>query len=506
MKLLDDLPSGIGEMNWYVYKPLSDCIGHLFRNHPSNFIVHAYRCSCGTTQIIIHQEKRQTYQCSSCGNDRFHDYTLISTFDKELLINLPYAPIIEYGYGRYSAQLYLNLPVTIDLTQEKIVFEKQKIYEVQIDIQGNSSFDYRYRPTQFVQNKLSRELIRHIWNERKSILYNWESVEFDDAAPFRQRVIVETLLRYYNIFDAEFFFWNYRDNDRIRNLLSSSNNLQNALLQLSGNHPKSVKRSLFRRYQLQRYYDDSFDPLLPYIVIHLFRDPNHICTILDDLKTTLTFEEARISHTLFLTEQDLKRYKEQEHQQDRIRDPFNFLLDFFLFLRKHYSEKECMHYIKNISTQTEYWRDTCRMYIESTFFIKELFTKSKLTIRDLHDEFIHCTHLDHLCTNVIFNYEPLFQKAQGNVAEYIFKLPQSAFELKEWAVTLHNCMTSYANAIHLRQTTIYGIFFEDRLLYGIEIANGVIVQMNGYKNHPVTDTIRTMVERWAATAFGNKST
>ena len=137
--------------------------------------------------------------------------------------------------------------------------------------------------------------------------------------------------------------------------------------------------------------------------------------------------------------------------------------------------------------------------------IRRFFRKIKLTVDNLHDEIINSSQYleNKLLTTAKFSYEKDYVSACGVENGLEFQLPMSGAVLREWAHLLQNCMEGYTIPIKKRTTTIFGVFKEDQLYYGVEISDGEIMQMSGKYNEDVPEYDSQVIIDWTEKYFGH---
>jgi len=135
--------------------------------------------------------------------------------------------------------------------------------------------------------------------------------------------------------------------------------------------------------------------------------------------------------------------------------------------------------------------------------IKSYFVKVTLSIKNLHDEIIRCTFYEENSTlnSVEFLYEPKYEQACILMDDLEFKLPPSYTVLHQWATTLHNCIAGYTYDIQNRQSTIFGVFKDDKLCYVVEVYDDEIQEMSGKYNADVSEDDQPKIKRWIEKSF-----
>ena len=208
--IIDDLQVGFGKNSWYINVPLYSC-RNLFEGEDTSFQVQAFACKCGKQHIYITKtnENKILYICQNCKNSYFFNTNHHTNKYNDLLINIDEEPVLsitkEYAY----ADLYINLPVNIDLSKNEIIFEKKKVYRLRICLNGGEE---RHQETHImtsdVVSSTYNKLLSFIdQNYLSSKLNNYNSLHMEKRTPPQFRKAVTYFLKYPLFNDAEFLSW-----------------------------------------------------------------------------------------------------------------------------------------------------------------------------------------------------------------------------------------------------------------------------------------------------------
>ena len=274
--------------------------------------------------------------------------------------------------------------------------------------------------------------------------------------------------------ELDFFFWG-----NFRSFHKSSIKYPTVMQMLdhiyNNRKEKSIKRSCFQSYH--KAIIEHYNPKADYLFSRLIEDPNHLR------------EYIAIDH----------RIKNQLFDDIRAEE----VASFFTFLKRHYADKSIKKLWIGLALGTVRGgivRDTIKMFSDESMqeVIERHFCKPAPDFEVLHEEFIRLNRLRKIGKRgrLDFGYHPNDIKAQAEIDDYSFKLPQTVYLLDEWARKLHNCMFSYSNAIKDRRTVIYGVFVQDTLKYAIEIKGDRIVQALGVSNSSIGAEDREVIGRW----------
>jgi len=127
----------------------------------------------------------------------------------------------------------------------------------------------------------------------------------------------------------------------------------------------------------------------------------------------------------------------------------------------------------------------------------------------IHDHLFHIENIrEELLENKPFNYKKHYLNATGlweNDLEFI--LPKESKTLCKWAITLNNCLCSYRDRVHDKQSFIFGIFKNNHLQYAIELDHqDRIIQASGQHNSEVPEKVSQNIHAWHKAYFKNKKT
>jgi len=486
-------------LSWKITQSLDTTGDHLFYNVvKTDYTVAGYLCACGHHEILLTSlEQKLEYRCPECDNTSFydansahtsfgyfidgrlkyHDYYEYDHYDypygKKLFTiallessNIP----IEYGYAisndghgnlTVSYRTLDLIPKTIDFARKKIISQSIDLYAFTLHHDGSTTerhclLDYDYQ----MFATLKRHLNQYLNTNKNS--FNLPPTDknfrigYQDIAFFAKHPWLK---------EFDFCFW-----EDVHQLPKEDATVQSALeYLLKGRNEKSIKKALYENYckQLQTY--DCFKSTLINTVIETIKDPNFIAKL---FKQNLHFEGITVA---------------EEH----------YLKQLIFFLQKHYSEKQIVSFLQTID-KSYLLIDLLREFIYIKEDLEELFTKTKCTLRSLHDEFVECSMKNR--NRQIFNENITYlhgqAKAKAKISRYYVKLPHTGGELFEWAQDLHNCLSGYFEEIRDNKTTIYGFFNEYSIEFAVEISNKRIIQASGVCNKKLTDTQNEALNIW----------
>ncbi len=162
--ILDDLRVGFGENSWNINLPLSSC-RNLFEKEDLDFRVQAFVCKCGETDICVtHQrDKASSYVCPQCDNSQFYTMERISNKYGDLLVNIENDAELLIDQGYAYAKVYLDIPNTIDLPANKVIFDKKLVYELRIKLEsGDEKHTDIYKVSPDVMQVTHMALLKYI--------------------------------------------------------------------------------------------------------------------------------------------------------------------------------------------------------------------------------------------------------------------------------------------------------------------------------------------------------
>lgn len=467
-KLKDDLPSGIGKNSWYIQKPLEKCNG-LFKNEKNEFIVHAFACKCGYTQIYINSLKHITHHCQMCSNNYFYTIANIADNSNTLLVNIELKPNLEKLKDGYKASFFLDVPIDIDINSTKLIYKKEKIYTIDISAQGEEKFYYKYTLSGYIKEYTEELFYKYIFNDIKKKLQNSNQLNFEQLKASEKKEIVSYFVKYPSLSDVSSYFWLRKSDTALVDWYCEQSTPYEALLTLANRKEKSIKRALFNFYTEKMNYKN-FDPMMIVVICRIFEDSNIVCQLLED--TSISFGKQ---YTNYKTK---------------------YMLDLFKFLKLYYNKYELAKFIQEINTNFKLFEDIYNMYNFQTNSLASYFTKVKVSLKNIHDEFMIAGYRHYISSKYIFEYKDLYKDAciKTNTLEY--KLPFTGEELSSWSIKLNNCLFSYAENIYKRHSIIYGVFKKKELVYALEIYNENIVQAVKHSNLPIQSKDMELITDW----------
>jgi hypothetical protein len=449
-------------------------------NIENNYKSYVYVCHCRKTNTLI-DDSIKDYKCS-CGNSNFlnideakldfNKFTSYYYFNKKIRIEFEYNYKIDILNNKVQAICFIKIPIQIDKKNNKLKYEEIVIASA-VPNKTNKV------------DKVPKEYSKEIEIKLKNMIVKVEEFEkfieiklSRNGSKVRQKEIY-FFLNHINLKEKEFINWKNAD------LLVGENlTIQAALIELTNNKKyKSVKKAIFRNYQVQIQSSNTFNPLLNYLATSKIDDPNFIVELID---------MEYINNDKYLTNLDKTLF-----------------LEFSDFLIRNYSNKQVIHFFKNFDNFIKIdnnnfnraylvFQDILRQYHILKFNLDKEFEKVGCTPRKIHDQFakiINARKYKYLLDKKL-TYSTRELKAQIKIDDYIVKLPHNGAELHSWANTLHNCMASYLSEIENKQTVIYGFFIEDKIVFAVEIRNEQILQAYRAYNRNLMPNEQSVLSQW----------
>lgn len=484
-------------ISWAFTTQLDDVPQLFYGIIKTNYQLKAYACSCGNTHVIIgNNQDLDNYICEECGNENYLDthnnaiwYEPISNFlSDEILENLPIVVKWNKAKQQFNAQLIINVPQSIDLAKNEIIFSKKPLCEFNIsstetkeilyanfglkELQDSKPF-YSYFSQSELINKhkflstLKPKILNMILN------YNLFSLRKNIKCYCTHIEHIEFFIKQPYLKEFEFYKWK-----NLHLLPKRQLTIKDALeFVLHKRTEKSLKKAVFDNYKLQIEKYDSYNPLYHNLIAKYILDPN-IAT--------------RMASFDF--------YKHFEDRYYNTKD----LSIFMKYLIKHYTFKQIENLFISYSKQEIFWLNhTSSIFAQLNNEQQDNLDKIKpCRYNTIHDEIVayHRVHYP-VHTNKEFKYST-FQydenqlKGVTTINPYKVKLPQHWTELSQWSLALNNCLSSYWNKIQSKQSTVYGFFIDDEIKIAVEISNNKIMQAKSRHNKNLNEVDMSLVLEW----------
>ena len=456
-------------------------------------LAHNFICKCGQmdSQItIVSTIHHPDHRCSQCGNDHYLDSVAFLTDERMKYWSSFYWDYTPYMDERgWSISAVAKIPV-FDYPIQKIIMKEISIASISMMTNGTQRYTVDHSlisrrmvynggdTIQTIDNLIQKEIYQKLYDcitSHPGDLLGWIESEKTESLLLKKRLnLFSFFLVNRHLKELDFFFWG-----NFWSFQKSSRKYPTVTQMLDHIHnnrkEKSIKRSYFHSYH--KAIVEHYNPKADYLFSRLIEDPNHLR------------EYIAIDHQI----------KNQLFDDIRAED----VIAFFTFLKRHYADKSIKKLWIGLTLGTVRGgivRDTIRMFSDDSMqnVIERHFRKPAPNFDALHEEFIRLNRLRKIGKRgrLDFGYHPNDIKAQADMDDYSFKLPQTVYLLDEWARKLHNCMFSYSNAIKDRRTVIYGVFVQHTLKYAIEIKGDRIVQALGVSNSGIGAEDREVIDRW----------
>lgn len=274
------------------------------------------------------------------------------------------------------------------------------------------------------------------------------------------------VVNHYNLKDLKFMKWT-----NTNHLTNDEYSIESALESLAnGKEYKSVKKAIFDNYELQLNNYKEFNPNFINTVTSKIDDVNHIVLLLKKSLDNSYFEDDIL----------FSRF-------------FDFLLD-------RYSQKQVVSFFINIRTlhDEQNLRDSLLMYRTLKYYLDATVEKVKCSVGQIHIQFVKLSQkLEYKNMKLIkFQYSDTQLSFLKEIDKYNVRLPQNNHELFAWSNILSNCLASYDFKIESQQTTVYGFFIKNKLIFAVEIANNSIIQAYRKHNVPLNSFENGVLNKW----------
>jgi len=413
-----------------------------FKNDTYTKYYHNFFCQCNHTKRFvtdINQKDSPYYKCSKCGNEQFintQDFDIsggIGDFFEIFHWNTVKTETVSCWKVEYYYEIPRYFPTINSFKFEKKVFLSVAMYKLGINLfhkTVDNKFDYR----KFNFNK--DLLYKFFHKEPIEILYQlimsniptslkWLQNTHIDSYDIEERLhIIDFFLQHSHLKEIEFFHW---DLSLYMTKITVKYPTQLEMIHFIVNkrQEKIIKKIFYSQYERALNEEKKYNPTFDYIV----------------------------SQTIDNVDLVIQLYKIKSKYKNRIFFDEEKGIAFINFLKYYYTQKQIVKLLTLLTNEKlPLWLDTCRMlsfgFIQTS--LRKYFTKVKLSVKNLHDEVIRVTFLDHLLieNKEEFKYTDEELNRCSTVDTLMFKLPKTVEELNLWSKILHNCMFGYADMIH----------------------------------------------------------
>lgn len=495
---------------------------HLFSGVvKTGYKITAYICSCGDISFIIDKEHQESHVCQKCANSTFYDArgmlhhslnvecdfikTLsISTKkelyfedDREFLLHLYEidAPIdfffntLKINNDSLSLKneiylkdddtliihCYIDVPSSFDFGTSKVNYSKKSIYK--LSTHKNSKIDFLYElPLEFFDNNIEQIFQEQsIKYAKDNNIFNITSIkDFESLLFFEWSYFLEypflkerILFKHKNAIEVMYNNYNFSMDDFTLEKL-----LKNVLL---SREQKSIKKAVYKNWQNQLCYNDSYTSFFVMAFCETIEDVN-ILRRLIELDLELKYEQP-FSHTVF---KDFIVYLKRFYSQTQI---YNLMLEF-----KHMDNN-------SIFEDTVFAFETILGDDENI----EGFRKVACKAMAIHDEFVRSNifeirNYDYLGT--VFNYTKDELNNCIKTKGYVVVLPKNSIELNDYGYKLKNCLINYIYRILDKKSLVYCFIKDEKVQFAVEIVDNKICQASGVANTKLSYSEQQVLDKW----------
>lgn len=270
-----------------------------------------------------------------------------------------------------------------------------------------------------------------------------------------------------------FYFWEERE------IYEKYNSIEEAIDHiLNSRKEKSIRRAFYRHYDEIISNHLWFSAKADYIITRVFSDTNFITFLLSSYNKKEFFYEYKVENVLRCFEWLYQYYNEKEIIQmlfSKLRKG-----DRILTMRKS-NGKDLLKMLDRL--------------LEEKSISPDLF--KRVPVKKLHDTlsfYINYKMPSNKCT---YKYKEANLKKETNIKGLTFMLPNTNFELHDWAREMANCMFIKDSEIQDNSTAVYGVFKEGKLTYAVEIKNHIIAEAKAKHNKNIPDFDFATIELWA---------
>lgn len=479
-----------------------NALSSLFHDQDLSYVATCFRCSCGENHIFMEtlslESDGELYSCKRCGNWSFYEgenyvseatwyHSIQSLFPQEVLEDI--VPKIHYDETTQEiiCEIAIELPHTIDLVREKMLFRQKKLFELRITRNGeiiqktyvNFDLEAYFRKKQLYYDSYDHEdLIDHC--ELLS-LYKTRMLEIIKnkhvALPVRFAAECQSLkevaffLQYPHLGDYELIKWSevaLLPPDATKSLTQALDFV------MDGRKEKSFRKAIFSHYKTKMLLDKPFSFLIIQAVAKHIKDVN-------------------IALELFHLSFDFS----QAHDFDVVH--IQALLDTFMqFLTQRYSQRQIATLFRYYKKNEIFWLMDTMMMLHHVGAYLEHFPKTPCRMTKIHEaaQLHHRRMMYQSLANTTFSYDEKALQACDTLSNVSVMLPMSGLELYQWGEDLHNCLAGYDRFILDKTSVIYGFFEEETLCYAVEMRKHKVVQAKAKYNRDLTSKQLDIVIQW----------
>ena len=462
---------------------------HLFTNTiNTDYQINTFICNCGNNEFILsHKYDDIDYICDNCENTIFHnpnkaishtEYFLydfsnevsikdeygwrVNDYQRYLKNNLKLDVGIHHKNNTINSSLYFEVPFSIDFISKKIFTKRCTVLEYGLDAQNKLYTNYKIG---FKDDKLD------ILSDKLTEYVNNNSEVFNIPKNTKKSKTTISTIQFFNkhnhFKDYEFYLW-----ENSKKYHRTGISIEKALVSLSNRDEKSIRKVIFKNYELQIQFNNKYNHCLIEIFCKNFKDPNLVVQAIDLKIIDKNFDSVNI----------------------------DIISNLIVFLQSYYTDIQIIKALKVIKTSTDisFFIDMLNNFSAYDNSENDTFSKVKCNIKSLHDEFVKCSYSYH--HQKIWNKSLQYSKKEHSrcktIIEYEVRLPLTGSALLLWADTLHNCLSSYFSSIENNVTTVYGFFKNNIIEFAVEVVNDNIVQARGKYNMSLNKVQTDILSLW----------
>lgn len=490
--IFDDYQVGLGKNSWYIKKPLQECHS-VFQSIQTDIYAHAFICKCGHEEI--NPPKIKNYRCPVCDSSGFYNVEDFYCKDDVLLANVDEDPELHLDQSTASLRLFVKVPQSIDLSRDKVVFQKEEVFLLRIELDGGKQSEDGMKVSEDVKEYAHHRLLHFIaLHYLQHKLIGYDRYFLDKTYPQLRKGVL-FFLKYPEFRHVEFIKWPMDEDLYHEGGLSKRPEVFLEYIRAYRTE-RSIKRALYRRY-LSDISVGKFDAVTPYVLCRTFKDPNLLCSLLESnfvitYQTELNLKSSANRHIRLI--EFLQRFYSEKQ-----------LVSILSKGRKHLwllEDNTRMQVSESVSVsvnETWLWEDSVRMLNSFELVrIMEIFSPPRANMRAIHDALVYSVNLAEAnYISVAYNFSEEVKKPCVLWEEiYEMILPKDSNELVDWSKSLNNCLYSYVSDVYEGDTLIYGVKINGELVYAIEIKNGQLSQFKGKYNAEPDEKVRRAIGLW----------
>lgn len=297
----------------------------------------------------------------------------------------------------------------------------------------------------------------------------------------------------------------------------------------AGRKEKSIRKAIHKKIQNSTMISNKYTYFFEYAICRVFKDSNLVVRAINssfssqfnlrmndfisNSKNEFPYSYTLLKEDALATFNDFSEYyslpKAYEYATDFNKFDAHTIEGFFLFLTHLYDEKRVVLLMESETTKHEEFSDFLYQISDLFFACNSpsltLFSKPKLSLENLHDEFLNLINsIDKkVDAKTKYIYTPKIKALEMTNGEYKIELAISPLYLIHLAQKLRNCLASYISFIDEEEIAIFALLKNNIPIGAISldlsnIQNTYQIEdYSGFANIPLMAHEEAIVLSWA---------